>query len=59
MEREYDIFRKIILLCFLISVLFIFINVLIVAVLLIALFFIFPIYLIKFKKRFLDNIDKE
>lgn len=59
MEREYDIFRKIILLCFFISVLFLFINVLIVAVLLIALFFIFPIYLIKFKKRFLDNIDKE
>lgn len=59
MEREYNIFRKIILLWFLISILFLFINVLIGGVLFIALLFIFPIYLIKFKKRFLYNIDKE
>lgn len=59
MEREYNKFRKIILLWFLISILFLFINALIGAVLFIALLFIFPIYLLKFKKRFLDNIDKE
>ena len=59
MEREFNIFKKIILLWFLISILFLFINGLIGALLFIALLFIFPIYLIKFKERCLDNKDKE